>query len=213
MKILIIGVQEELGKKVMQLFQPSYNHQIFALSENSDVAPMLAKWDVEPVIGNLKTDSTDSLAMMDAVIYIGNNLEDMNNDEIVKLEQAGAIQLIQACKNVGVERFVMLSAMYADQPENAPEEQQHRLFAKNRIEHYLMNSDLTYTVIRANKLTASKGNNRIMAGISLKDKQANISVDDLAKVIIESLTCDTAYNKAFEVSEGPFPLREALYDL
>ena len=122
------------------------------------------------------------------------------------LDYRANIELIDRAKENEVEHFVYISVLGADRKyEDSP------VFkAKREVEKYLVNSGLTYTILRpsgfANNILPLAERFR-ETGIYLLIGDANnrssiVSTDDLAKIAIDSVTVEGAKNQILPVG-GP----------
>jgi hypothetical protein len=77
----------------------------------------------------------------------------------------------------------------------------------------LNNSKLNFTIIYSGSLMDRPGEGNIHASALLNDSEAEISRDDLAAVLVETIENESAYHKIIEVSSGETPISEAIASL
>ncbi|MGG3478169.1 NAD(P)H-binding protein [Peribacillus frigoritolerans] len=86
---------------------------------------------------------------MEAIIFAAGFGPKTGPDKTTAVDKNGAIKLVDAAKKKGFERFVTLSSVGSDNPEQAQEEMRHYLEAKHDAdEQHLKASVLTYTIVR-----------------------------------------------------------------
>ena len=90
---------------------------------------------------------------MEAIIFAAGSGPKTGPDKTTAVDKNGAIKLVDAAKKKGIERFVMLSSVGSDDPEQAQEEMRHYLEAKHDADEHLKASWLTYTIVRPVALT------------------------------------------------------------
>jgi len=90
------------------------------------------------------------------------------------VDRDGAINLIDEAEAEGIERFVMLSSIGADRPEDGPEELARVPPGEGRGRRVPTESDLTYTIVRPGPLTNEDGTGRIRIDTDLDGDDAEI---------------------------------------
>jgi len=108
MKILIVGANGRVGTKLMALLSES--HTVYAGVRNAE-APNAVALDLTAPLPEI-TKAVKSV--QPDVIYFTAGSRGKN---LLQVDAFGAVKLIQAAKTAGVPRFVMLSTVYALQPE------------------------------------------------------------------------------------------------
>ncbi len=135
-----------------------------------------------------------------------------SGSDALSLDYRANIELIDQAKAIGVQHFIFVSVLGADRGyEDAP------VFkAKRAIEKYLAVSGLNYTILRpcglaSNLLTLAERFRQ--TGVYLligdpKNRTSIVSTDDLAKMIIDSVTIEAARNQTLPVGGPSILLRE-----
>lgn len=123
---------------------------------------------------------------VDAVIFAAGSGGATGPEMTDKVDRDGAKRLIDLAKEAGVERFVMLSSVGADQ-SNPKGDLAHYLKAKHDADEHLKVSGLTYAILRPVSLTNDSPGQDIILG-SQVDKGAKASRADLAAVIAKAAT-------------------------
>lgn len=129
-----------------------------------------------------------------------------SNGDALALDYRANIDLIDQAKAVGVQHFVFLSVLGADRGyEDAP------VFkAKREVEKYLQASGLNYTILRPSGLASNLlplAERFRQTGIYLlngdpHNRTSIVSTDDLAKIVVDSVTAEAARNQILSVG-GP----------
>lgn len=210
MNVLIVGANNRTGQRVLELLNKS-SHQAYCLVHDENLASLVRSLGAEPMFGEI----TDSLQLegMHAVIYAVDVTNPSIHDTISHVTQHGAIHFIRECEKAGIERFVMLSSVYADKPDEAPCVLYSLLEETRMTEDYLTGSSrLKYTIVRPGKMIDSDGTFKILVAESIDD-DGMISRNEVAQVLVDTLETDTTFNKKFYCIEGPFPIKEALAEV
>lgn len=129
-----------------------------------------------------------------------------SDSDALALDYRANIELIDQAKAVGVQHFVFISVLGAERGyEDAP------VFkAKRAVEKYLQTSGLNYTILRPAGLASNLlplAERFRQTGIYLligdpKNRTSIVSTDDLARIIVASVTTEGARNQTFPVG-GP----------
>lgn len=141
---------------------------------------------------------------MDKVIFAAGS----GGKKVVEVDQEGAKNLIDASKNANIKKFVMLSSMGADNPEQA-EDLKDYLKAKHNADEYLKSANIMHTIVRPGSLTNDAGTGKIELQDKL-NKKGSITRDDVAQTLVRSLHDDAAINRTFEIIEGDTLISKAM---
>jgi uncharacterized protein YbjT (DUF2867 family) len=129
-----------------------------------------------------------------------------SDGDALSLDYRANIELIDSAKANGVQHFVFISVLGADRGyEDAP------VFkAKRAVERYLETSGLNYTILRPAGLASNLlplAERFRETGLYLlvgdpKNRTSIVSTDDLARIVVDSVTVAAARNQIFSVG-GP----------
>jgi uncharacterized protein YbjT (DUF2867 family) len=209
MRVLIAGANGKIGQHLVEKMAQS-PHQARAMIRNADQAPALKKLGAaETVVGDLESDCTEALKGCDAVVFTAGSGPDTGPDKTIDIDQNGAIRLIDSAKAAGVKRFILVSSMRAETPEEAPEKIRHYLQAKLNADNHLRESGLNYTVVRPGPLTENAGTGKVDISEKL-ETSGDIPREDVAGVLLAVLDVDNLENRTFELLSGDTTITEAL---
>lgn len=129
-----------------------------------------------------------------------------SDGDALALDYRANIELIDRAKDARVEHFVFISVLGADRGyEDAP------VFkAKRAVEKYLQASGLNYTILRpaglaSNLLPLAERFRQTGMYLLIGDRKSRtsiVSTDDLARMIVDSVTLESARNRVLPVG-GP----------
>lgn len=211
MKVLVVGANGQIGRHFVQLLSAASEHIPKAMVRRQDQVSYFNALGVETVLASLE-GSIDEIAQAmdgcDAVVFTAGSGGSTGADKTLLIDLDGAAKTIEAAERTGIDRYLMVSAIYADRRENWTEDMAPYYVAKHHADNILRASGLTYTIIRPGLLTDDPGTGQITAAEQL-DRGA-IPREDVAAILLHSLTNDHVYNKAFEVVSGDDSIEEAL---
>lgn len=143
MKLLVVGATGTLGRQVARQALDE-DHEVRCLVRNPNKAIFLKEWGAEIVKGDLCDKSTLAPALegVDAVIDAA-TARVTDNLSARKVDWEGKVNLIQATKAAGVERYIFFSIINAEKYPEVP-----LMNIKHCTELFLAESGLNYTILR-----------------------------------------------------------------
>ncbi len=143
MKLLVVGATGTLGRQVArQALDRDY--EVRCLVRNPNKGTFLKEWGAELVKGDLCDKSTllPALEGVDAVIDAA-TARVTDNLTAKQVDWQGKVNLIQATKEAGVDRYVFFSILDAEKHPDVP-----LMDIKRCTELFLAESGLNYTVLQ-----------------------------------------------------------------
>ena len=143
MKLLVVGATGTLGRQVVRQALDE-DHEVRCLVRNPNKAIFLKEWGAEIVKGDLCDKSTLPAALegVDAVIDAA-TARVTDNLSAKEVDWQGKVNLIQATKAAGVDRYIFFSIVDAQKYPEVP-----LMNIKRCTELFLAESGLNYTVLR-----------------------------------------------------------------
>ncbi|MGO1749768.1 MAG: SDR family oxidoreductase [Marinobacter sp.] len=212
MHVLIAGANGQIGQHLLREMADS-DHEARAMIRHPEQGPELQQLGAtETVVGDLEQDCSEAMKGCDVVIFAAGSGPHTGPDKTTDVDQDGAIRLIDTAKENGIKRFIIVSSMGAEEPENGPEKLQHYLKAKHNADEHLKKSGLNYTIVRPGQLTNDEGTGKVAVS-ARHENVGKISRQDVGRVLLAVLDADTTVNQIFEVISGDTPIADALANL
>jgi uncharacterized protein YbjT (DUF2867 family) len=208
MQIVIAGGHGQIAMLLHPLLK-ARGHQVRGLIRNDDHADEVAKAGAKPVFCDLEAedDVTHAVQPADAVVFAAGAGPGSGAARKLTMDRDGAITLIDAALKSGVQRYVMVSAMHAEEPRG-DETFQTYLRAKAEADQALRQSGLEYTIVRPGRLTDHPGRGRVRLAARLP--RGEIPRADVALVLTHVLETPTTARCQFDVISGGQDVAEAV---
>lgn len=210
-KILIAGATGDTGKRVIEILSNTQNFKPVAMIRDEAQQQIFDDMEVESVLADLEQDVEHALKGIDKVIFAAGSGGETGPEKTIAVDQDGAIKLIDAAKKAKVKKFIILSAMGTEKPEEH-KELEHYLKAKKKADDHLKSSGLTYTIVRPGRLTHDMGVAKVKVAEKLNER-GEIARDDVAFLLVMSLADPLVKNMEFEALEGEVPIKQALIEI
>jgi len=211
MKVLIAGANGKVGTILSGKLWSAHGISPVALIRDPLQQMKFTALGVPSVTGDLEKGVGKYLTGLDAVVFTAGSGGHTGPEKTTDVDQDAAIRLIKDCKEHGVGRFVMISAMGAD-PNSESTRIQHYLRAKGVADGYLRSSGLDYTILAPGTLLDEKGTGRIQAAEEL-GFHGFLPREDLAVCIIETLRNFYTLGKTIEIVSGADKIKDATVEV
>lgn len=208
MDVLVAGAHGQVGIQLTELLAES-EHGTYGMVRSRDQIEDIESFGATAVLGDLteEEDVERAVEHRDAILFAAGS----GGKNVTGVDRDGAISMIDAAEDAGVSRFVMLSAMNADVPEDSPDALREYLEAKAAADAHLRESSLTYTIVRPGALTEDAPTGEIRVGDDLD--RGEITRADSAQVLAAALEIEATHGETFEVLGGEEPIENALESL
>jgi uncharacterized protein YbjT (DUF2867 family) len=212
MHVLVIGATGGTGRLLAEQLLAA-GHQVRATSRHADDADELRELGAETVTADLEGDLDHVFEGIDAVAFCAGSGGHTGPDATLRVDLHGAVRTIDLCHRHGVERYVMLSSMAADDPLRGSEAIRHYLAAKHAADRLLLASGLDATIVRPGGLTDSEATGAVAVGVPRLEDRGQIPRADVAAVMAACLDDPETGGVTFEVVSGDTPIAEAVAGL
>lgn len=208
MQIVIAGGHGQIAMLLHPLLT-ARGHQVRGLIRNPAQADEVRQAVAEPVLCNLEGEADIAAAVgpADAIVFAAGAGPGSGAARKMTMDRDGAIRLIDVAKQNRIPRYVMISAMDAEQPRG---EEVFRTYlrAKAQADEALRQSGLDWTIVRPGRLTNDPPTGRVRLGAQLP--RAEISRADVAEVLACVLETPETAGWQFDVTSGDERIGEAV---
>ena len=211
--VMIIGGH---GKVALQLAPRLVERgdQVTSAFRNPDHETEVAATGAQTVVADVETMSTDALAEMlrghDAVVWTA-GAGGGDADRTYAVDRDAAIRTMDAAKEAGVQRYVMVSFLGASREQVPPEDNSFHAYADAKVtaDEHLRESGLDYTILQPGALTLDAPTGRIDVLTDVPE-HAEVTRADVAAVAAAALADDSTVGRSIAFRNGTKPISDAL---
>lgn len=210
MNILVVGANGRVGSHLVNTLA-KMGHSVFAGARKDSLSftnpnihffelDLLA--DLQKIIQGFESINID-------VIYFTAGSRGKN---LLQVDAFGAVKVMQAAQAVGIRRFILLSSVFALQPERWGESFLQNItdynIAKFFADHWLVHqSNLDFTILQPGALQENLGSGRIKTNVT---EPLSNSIDNVVETLASILSAPNTIGQVITMADGDIPITEAL---
>ena len=169
----------------------------------------------KPMIFDLHAEQNEIAEVIkgfDAVYFLAGS----RGKDLLQTDAFGAVKLMQAAETVGIRRFIMLSSIFALEPEKWVQEKSlqnitNYNIAKFFADNYLVNcTNLDYTIVQPSVLKEENGTGMIELN---PEHDGSNPIPDVAEVLVSVLERESTFKKVIKMRSGDTPISSALENI
>ena len=211
MRIAIAGGHGQIALRLAKVLSQR-GDEVVALIRNPDHADDVRRTGAEPTVVDLEHASEDDVARAidgsDAVVFAAGAGPGSGPERKDTMDYGGAVKLIAAAKQAGVDRYVIVSSMGANAEARGDDTFSAYLRAKGRADEAVRSSGLDATIVRPGGLTNDAGTGRVRLGESVPRGQ--VTRDDVAAVLVAVLDSPNTIGRTVGLIGGDTAVAEAV---
>ena len=212
MRVAIAGGHGQIAL-ILERLLADHGHEAIGIIRRAEQAADVTAAGATPLVLDLEQTDAATLAAelegVDAVVFAAGGGPSSGAARKLTVDRDAAILLADAAEQAGVSRYVMISALAADDFDPDSEDVfQVYLRAKSEADADLAGRHLDWTVIRPGGLTNDPPTGTVFAVESTG--RGTIPRADVAAVVLEALVNQRAVRRTFEVISGPDEIDQAL---
>lgn len=214
MKVAVIGANGQIGQKLVAMLKESTEHEVRAVVRKKEQAEALKKQNIEAVVADLEgpvSHIAEAVSGCEAIVFAAGSGGHTGLDKTLLIDLDGAVKAVEAAEQAGSNRFVMISALQANNRENWNEQIRPYYAAKHYADRMLEQSSLAYTIIRPGALVNESGTGLIE--VSEKLERGSVSRADVAAVVYYALNEPHTFGRSFDLIAGSSTIQEALANI
>ncbi|GAB2795087.1 SDR family oxidoreductase [Halomonas shantousis] len=208
MKTLVIGANGQIGRQFCELAQRS-GLAIRAMIRDSAQQAWFAERGIETVIADLEGRLRHAFYGCDQVLFTAGSGPHTGPDKTLMIDLYGAIRAIDLAAELGLARFIMVSALRAEDPLTAPAKMRPYMAAKFAADAHLRTAGVAHVILKPGRLTDEPASQRIAT--RLEDADDNrVSRANVAHALLHLAQTRTLRDREFGLLDGRYTLVDAL---
>lgn len=209
MEVLVAGGHGQIALHLLRMLA-ARGDRARGIIRNPDHAADLERAGAEPVLCDLEADDPRAhIGSTEAIVFAAGAGPGSGPERKRTVDYGAAVKLIEAARELGVARYVMISAMGTADVEHASEAMRPYMQAKKDADDALEASGLDWTIVRPGGLTDEAGTGRVDAARAL-GRRGQIPREDVAAVVVACLGEPGTIRVGFDLLAGDTPIPEAV---
>ncbi|MBS9403584.1 SDR family oxidoreductase [Halomonas sp. TRM85114] len=210
MTTLVIGANGQIGQQFCELARTN-GEPIRAMIRNAVQQPWFETRGIETVIADLESDFAHAFdGGCEQVLFTAGSGPHTGPDKTLLIDLYGAIRAVDLAREGGVARFLMVSAMRAEDPQAAPEKLRPYMAAKFAADAYLRASGVPFLIIKPGRLTDEPASQRLATSLEETGGENSASRANVALALEHLVKARELVNREFVLLDGERLIAEAL---
>lgn len=218
MKVFFVGANGKVARHFADFVKNDKEIEEIAMIRNENQADFFKERGIKTALLDLVDNTVEELAEAmkesdaDAIVFSA-GAGGSGFDKTVMIDLDGAVKVMTAAEQAGVNRFVMVSTFQTGRQaiQNDNDIKVYTI-AKTYADEWLKNqTNLDWTIVHPGILTNEAGTGKIEVGMGQNVKE--VSRQDVAQTLIEVLRNPNTIKQEFEVLKGDTPIAEAVHTL
>ncbi len=184
MHVVIAGAHGKVALPLAALLN-TRGDSVTGLIRNLDHAGDVEAQGASPVVCDLERagvdDIAEAIAGADAVVFAAGAGPGSGAERKLTMDRDGAVKLLHAAERVGVERYLVLSAVGTESPPEDDDVFSVYLRAKAQADDAVMEGGVEWTILRPGGLTDDPASDRVR--LSVEPFRSQIPRQDVAALI------------------------------
>ncbi|MEA2160694.1 MAG: hypothetical protein QOD66_3074 [Solirubrobacteraceae bacterium] len=211
MQIAIAGAHGQIAQKLTPMLVQR-GEGVVGLIRNPDHAEDVRAWGGEPVLCDLERESVEAISHAitgcDAAVFAAGAGPGSGAERKLTVDRDGAVKLLEAASSAQVPRFLIVSAVGAEDPPEGDEVFAVYLRAKAQADAAVQASDRDWTILRPGGLTDEPGSGRVR--LDEAPFRGEIPREDVAAVLASLLRTPASIGRVLYVNGGEATIADAL---
>ena len=210
-RIAVIGGHGKVALHLSRILS-GHGHRVSSLIRNPDHRADVEATGAEPFVADVESLDTGQLAEVlrghDAVVWSA-GAGGGSPERTYAVDRDAAIVSMDAARQAGITRYVMVSYFGAAPDHGVPEDNPFFAYAEAKAvaDEHLRESDLDWTVLGPSGLTDDPSTGRIDTHAG---ESSQVSREDVALVVAETLEQPATVRRTIRFNNGDTPIGDAL---
>ena len=208
MTTLVIGANGQIGKQFCELAQKA-GTPIKAMIRSEEQAAWFKERGIDSVLADLEGEFEHAFDGCDQVVFTAGSGPHTGPDKTLMIDLFGAIRTANIAKQKGLSRYIMISAMRAENHMEAPEKLRPYMAAKFAADAHLRNSGMPYVILKPGRLTDETASQQFASSLDeAGDNQ--ISRANVAHALLHVVQTSGVTNQEYLLLDGKRSIGEII---
>lgn len=211
MRVVLAGAHGQIALRLARRLGQA-GDEVLGLIRNPDHASDVEDQGARAVLCDLERATVEEIAAAieaaDAAVFAAGAGPGSGAARKLSMDRDGAIKLLRASEEAGVDRFLILSAVGAEDPPDGDDDFSVYLRAKAEADQVVRGSATSWTILRPGRLTDDPGRGSVR--LDENPFRGEIPRDDVAALLARLLREPGSVRKVLYVNSGPDALEAAL---
>ncbi|WP_386079200.1 SDR family oxidoreductase [Vreelandella sp. F11] len=208
MTTLVIGANGQIGKQFCELAQQA-GTPIKAMIRSEEQALWFKERGIDTVIADLEGAFEHAFEGCDQVVFTAGSGPHTGPDKTLMIDLYGAIRTADIAKQKGLSRYIMVSAMRAEKPLEAPEKMRPYMAAKFAADAHLSNSGVPYVILKPGRLTDEAASQQFASTVE-ESGDNQISRANVAHALLHVVQTPGVVNQEYLLLDGKRSMSEII---
>lgn len=209
MTTLVIGANGQIGRQFCALARDS-GLVIRAMIRDAGQRPWFDERGIETVIADLEGDFAHAFDGCDQVIFTAGSGPHTGPDKTLLIDLLGAIRAVDLAAERALSRFLMVSAMRAERPLEAPEKLRPYMAAKYAADAHLRTSAVPHVILKPGRLVDEPATQRVATSLEETGGENSASRANVAHALLYLAQARDLLNREYVLLDGERLIAEAL---
>ncbi|MCE8033756.1 SDR family oxidoreductase [Billgrantia tianxiuensis] len=209
MTTLVIGANGQIGRQFCELAEAA-DLPIRAMIRDVAQQPWFQERGIETVIADLEGELDGAFDGCDQVIFTAGSGPHTGPDKTLLIDLYGAIRAADLATERALSRFIMVSAMRAERPLEAPEKLRPYMAAKHAADAHLRVAPVPHVILKPGRLIDEPVTQRVATSLEETGGENSVSRANVAHALLHLAQARDLLNREFVLLDGERPIAEAL---
>ncbi|GED22273.1 SDR family oxidoreductase [Halomonas halmophila] len=209
MTTLVIGANGQIGRQFCELAQEA-GEPIKAMVRSEEQQAWFDEHGIDSVIGDLEGDFRHAFAGCDQVVFTAGSGPHTGPDKTLLIDLYGAIRSADLASELGLSRYLMVSAMRAEDPLTAPEKLRPYMAAKFAADAHLRHVSVPHLILKPGRLTDEAATGKVATSLEEANGENGISRANVAHALLHVVQTRSLVDVEFTLLDGQRAISEAL---
>ncbi|WP_275285930.1 SDR family oxidoreductase [Halomonas elongata] len=209
MTTLVIGANGQIGRQFCELAQAA-GEPIKAMVRSEEQRAWFEEHGIDTVVADLEGELRHAFDGCDQVLFTAGSGPHTGPDKTLMIDLHGAIRAADLASELGLSRYLMVSAMRAEDPLTAPEKLRPYTAAKYAADAHLRHSGVPHLILKPGRLTDDAATRKVATSLEETGGDNTVSRANVAHALLHLVQSRELVDREFDLLDGDREIAEAL---